>query len=152
VAWTLSHRKGAGLIESPRRGVYRITERGRQALSETATSNRVDLHFLSQFPEYRQFRSGEHGDAGSAAAAAPPTATEADAMVGTPTERIEAAYQELRRALAVDLLERVREQTPDFFEQVVLDVLEAIGYGGSREDAADRLGRSGRWRGRWGDP
>ncbi len=143
VAWTLSHMKGAGLIESPRRGVYRITERGRQAVSETDTSNRIDLRFLSQFPEYRQFRSAEHGDAGSAATVDPPAATEAAAVIGTPTERIEAAYQELRRALAVDLLERVREQTPDFFEQVVLDVLEAIGYGGSREDAADRLGRSG---------
>ena len=143
VAWALSHIKGAGLIESPRRGVYRITERGRQALSETDTSNRIDLRFLSQFLEYRQFRSAEHGDGGSAATVEPPTATEADALMGTPTERIEAAYQELRRALAVDLLERVREQTPDFFEQGVLDVLGAIGYGGSREDAADRLGRSG---------
>lgn len=143
VAWTLSHLKGAGLIESPRRGVYRIAERGRQALLETGTSNRIDLRFLSQFPEYRQFRSAERGDGGSAATVEPPTATESDALIGTPTERIEAAYQELRRALAVDVLERVREQTPDFFEQVVLDVLEAIGYGGSREDAADWLGRSG---------
>ncbi len=56
---------------------------------------------------------------------------------------MEAAFREMRRALAVDVLERVREQTPDFFEQVVLDVLQAIGYGGSRDDAAERLGRGG---------
>ncbi len=72
-----------------------------------------------------------------------PTAGQVDSPIGTPAERMEAAFREMRRALAVDVLERVREQTPDFFEQVVLDVLQAIGYGGSRDDAAERLGRGG---------
>ena len=54
-----------------------------------------------------------------------------------------AAYREIRAAVASDVLERVQEQAPDFFEQVVLDVLQAMGYGGSREDAAERLGRGG---------
>ena len=68
-------------------------------------------------------------------------ATEAESTA-TPEERA-AAYRELRTALAGEVLDRVREQSPDFFEQVVLDVLQAIGYGGPREDAAERLGRSG---------
>jgi restriction system protein len=61
----------------------------------------------------------------------------------TPEERAASAYRELRAALASDLLERVGEQSAEFFEQVVLDVLQAMGYGGSREDAAERLGKSG---------
>jgi restriction system protein len=142
VGWALTHLKGAVVIESPRRGVYRITERGRQLLAETPGTERVDLRLLSAFEEYRQFRSQEVGanDGPSPdTAIARPDAT----SVGTPTERIEAASRELRAALAADVLDRIREQSPEFFEQVVLDVLQAIGYGGSREDSAERLGRSG---------
>lgn len=87
-----------------------------------------------------QFRS-QDGEGTTATTATSPETVEPPA--GTPTERMEAAWRELRGALAAELLERVREQPPDFFEQVVLDVLQAIGYGGSRQDAAERLGRSG---------
>ena len=142
VGWALTHLKGALVIESPRRGVYRITERGRRVLTETPETERVDLRTLSAFEEYRRFRSQESsGDDGASAGTAgtTPDATSA----GTPTERIEAASRELRAALAVDVLDRVREQSPEFFEQVVLDVLQAMGYGGSRENSAERLGRSG---------
>lgn len=140
VGWALTHLKGAGLIESPRRSVYRIAERGRQVLADTPESERVDIRVLNAFEEYRQFRSqSDSDDTGGT----PTTSDEAEIVVGTPTERLESAYRELRGALALDVLDRVREQTPDFFEQVVLDVLQAIGYGGSREDAAQRLGRSG---------
>jgi restriction system protein len=61
----------------------------------------------------------------------------------TPEERIETAYRELRSALAAEVLDRVFDQSPEFFEQLVLDVLQAMGYGGSRDDAAARLGQSG---------
>lgn len=61
----------------------------------------------------------------------------------TPEERATSAYRELRDTLAADLVERVKEEPPDFFEQVVLDVLHAMGYGGRRDDAAERLGKSG---------
>jgi restriction system protein len=61
----------------------------------------------------------------------------------TPEEIIDAAYGELRSALADELVERVKAQTPEFFEDLVLDVLIAMGYGGTRADAAERLGRSG---------
>ncbi len=85
VAWALSHLKGASLIDSPTRGVYSITDRGQEILTETAETDRVDLRVLSAFPEHRQFRSPANEDAAT------------------------------RRALAVDVLERVREQTPDFW-------------------------------------
>jgi len=138
VAWALAHLKGASLTESPRRGVYRITERGHQVLADTSETNRVDLQVLSAFDSYRQFRAPN-----DAAQPTTPSPTLSEASTGTPTERMESAFRELRAAVASDLLERVREQSPDFFEQVVLDVLQAIGYGGLREDAAERLGRGG---------
>jgi restriction system protein len=139
VAWALSHFKGAALVESPRRGVYRITERGQHVLEETASTERIDLRVLSAYPEYRQFRSqdgDEVGGTSTTGAVLPAVAPGGEAAVGTPAERMEAAFREMRRALAVDVLERVREQTPDFFEQVVLDVLQAIGYGMVRLKAA----------------
>lgn len=141
VGWALTHLKGAALVESPRRGVYRITDRGQAVLTQTTALQRVDLRTLGAFDEYRQFRSHDEGDESSAGVTTIPTS--AEASTETPTERMESAARELRSALAADVLDRVREQAPDFFEQVVLDVLQAIGYGGSREDAADRLGRSG---------
>jgi restriction system protein len=70
-----------------------------------------------------------------------PTTTGGDEH--TPEKWIDSAYRELRSALAADLLDRVFEQPPEFFEQLVLDVLRATGYGGSREDAGERLGQSG---------
>jgi restriction system protein len=140
VGWALTHLKGAAAVEPPRRGVYRITERGTQLLVDIPETERVDLRVLNAFEEYRQFRSPD-GNAEDTTTTATPIDVEPAA--GTPTERMESAWRELRAALAAELLERVREQTPDFFEQVVLDVLQAIGYGGSRQDAAERLGRSG---------
>ncbi|GIU78911.1 MAG: hypothetical protein KatS3mg005_2149 [Bryobacteraceae bacterium] len=61
----------------------------------------------------------------------------------TPTERLEAAFRESRDALAADLLDRVKQASPQFFEQLVLDLLTAMGYGGSIEDAAKNVGRTG---------
>jgi restriction system protein len=61
----------------------------------------------------------------------------------TPHELIATAYRELRAALIAELLDSIRDQDPGFFEGLVLDVLRAIGYGGSRDDAANRLGQSG---------
>lgn len=140
VGWALTHLKGAVVIESPRRGVYRITDRGSRLLADTPEDQRVDLRLLSAFEEFRRFRSQdgaqENRDHHDGSDVTEPAA-------GTPTERMESAWRELRAALASDVLDRVREQTPDFFEQAVLDVLQAIGYGGLREDAAERLGRSG---------
>lgn len=141
VGWALTHLKGAAVIESPRRGVYQLSDRGREILAAAPEAERVDLRTLSGFDEYRQFRS-QAGDDSSRTTVVPPTEI-VEPTAGTPTERMQSAWQELRGALAADVLDRVCEQTPDFFEQVVLDVLQAIGYGGSRDDAAKRLGRSG---------
>jgi restriction system protein len=61
----------------------------------------------------------------------------------TPDEAIATAYQELRASLVQELLEKIRQSSPQFFEQLVVDVLLAMGYGGSQRDAGEALGKSG---------
>jgi restriction system protein len=139
VGWATTYLYRCGLLERPRRSVYRITDRGREILLQNPA--RVDLKVLAQFPEFAEFRQAQGGTSDL-----PKLGTEATteaAQDQTPEERIDSAYRELRAALAADVLERIYEQPPEFFEQLVLDVLSAIGYGGTREGAAQRLGKSG---------
>jgi restriction system protein len=139
VGWATTYLYRCGLIERPRRSVYRIAARGHDVLSENPT--RVDLNVLSQFPEFAEFRQAQ-GQTSDLPKLGTETTVEA-AQEETPEERVDSAYRELRAALAAEVLERVYEQPPEFFEQLVLDVLSAIGYGGTREGAAQRLGKSG---------
>ncbi len=135
VGWAATYLYRTKLIERPRRAVYRISERGRQVLEQNP--ERVDLGVLSQFEEFGEFRQAK----------TPSSDDEVSAPAGgdeqTPEERIDSAYRELRSALAAELLDQVFDQSPEFFEQLVIDVLHAMGYGGSRHDAAERLGQSG---------
>jgi restriction system protein len=140
VGWAITYLYRGGLLHRPRRSVYRITPRGESVLSEHP--ERVDNAVLDTFEEFRDFRSRDKAPAARPNRPAPgQVLLELD--VATPEERAAAAYRELRTALADELRDRVMEQSPDFFEQVVLDVLQAMGYGGSRDDAAERLGRTG---------
>ena len=138
VGWATTYLYQTKLIGRPRRAVYRITDRGRAVLAENPA--RIDLKTLAQFEELEEFRGKgkRHRHGGDEPPPPPPPEDE-----HTPEERIDAAYRESRSALAVELLDRVFEQTPEFFEQLVLDVLHAMEYGGSRDDAAERLGQSG---------
>lgn len=135
VAWALTHLYHADLLERPRRGVTRITERGRQVLDEQP--ERIDIGVLRTFEEYREFRSGgsDDDDDGSAPSRADDEAT--------PEEALEAAHQTLTDALAQELRNKLVESDPTFFEQVVVDVLVAMGYGGSHKEAGQRLGQTG---------
>ena len=141
VGWALTYLYRAGLCDRPRRSVYRINDRGRQILARHP--DRIDNAVLEGFSEFRAFRARDPDAPTSIRDPRAPAAPPPDDSSATPEERAAAAYRELRTALASEVLERVREQSADFFEQVVLDVLQAIGYGGPREDAAERLGRSG---------
>ncbi|MEZ5313293.1 MAG: restriction endonuclease [Thermoanaerobaculia bacterium] len=133
VAWAKSHFKRAGLIESVGRGVYRITDGGREVLASDPA--RIDLKFLDQFPGHREFRSGPKK-------ADEPTSATAESAL-TPQEHIALGYQQMRDELASALLQQVKDCSPEFFEQLVVDLLVAMGYGGSRQDAGQALGRSG---------
>lgn len=137
VAWALSYLKQFQLLESPRRGSYRIAERGRVVLAEGTA--RIDLAFLSRYPEYPGFRSPGHTQSEEPSVASH-SAPEAQL---TPDEQMRLGYSRLREALAAQLLERIGQGSPRFFEELVVDLLVKMGYGGSHEDAASVVGRGG---------
>ncbi len=139
VAWASTHMKQAGLLVKPRRGISRITDRGLAVLREHP--ERINMSVLEQFPEYIEFRTRSSGRPPDAAI--PDTGAAQRIDTETPEETIDAAYEQVRAALAEDLLGRLVERDDRFFEEVVLDVLVALGYGGSKPDAAERVGRSG---------
>lgn len=131
VAWARAHMKMALLIENPRRGIFRITGRGKSILEQSPPS--IDLKFLRQFSEYVDAREKPKSDASTV------TAEEAQ----TPEEQIEQAYETLRENLAGELLQQLKSASPSFFEKVVVDVIVRMGYGGSLKDAGQAIGRSG---------
>jgi restriction system protein len=142
VAWAHVYLKQAGLLSTPRRGVYQITDRGREVLA--APPEKITTAFLERFPEYLAFKARRSTEEAEAAAPAAPgnSAGEAEHGTLTPDEQIRAGYQLLRSSLAAQLLERVRQASPAFFEKMVVEVLVAMGYGGSQEDAAQVVGKS----------
>jgi restriction system protein len=141
-SWAHVYLKQAGLLKSSRRGVYQITPRGQQVL--TSPPDKITMDFLEQFPEYLEFKSRKRAVDGEAPTAATVQASHHGTQTTlTPDEQIRAGYELLRASLAAQLLERVRQASPAFFEQLVVDVLVAMGYGGSHEDAARVVGQSG---------
>jgi restriction system protein len=135
VAWARTYLKKAGLLDSTRRGFFRITERGGKVLSQKPS--RIDIEFLEQFEEFVQFRSIRKEKNHSEEAVFPETISQ------TPEELLESAYQKLREGLASELLQITKSCSPAFFEQLVVDLLVKMGYGGSRREAGQALGKSG---------
>ncbi|MBI4322615.1 MAG: restriction endonuclease [Chloroflexi bacterium] len=133
VGWARTYLKKAGLLESAARGTFRTTKRGLEVLAGEPTS--LDNKFLRQFPEFLEFqgvsrRAGKHEE-------------EVEPAGQTPQEILELGYQNLRRNLAQELLERAKKSSARRFEELVVDLLVAMGYGGSRKDAGQAIGRSG---------
>jgi restriction system protein len=138
VGWAKTYLKKARLLESPARGKFKITDRGREVLR--AKPDHIDHRFLEQFPEFVEFRATHRSPAlGNSDATQDLNPEEAL----TPEEALDTTYQLLRRSLAQDLLERVKTSSPRFFEKLVVDLLLAMGYGGSRKEAGHAIGRSG---------
>jgi restriction system protein len=139
VGWAKTYLLKAGLVGSPRRGLIRITDRGRQAV---ATTDRIDSRYLRRFPEFLEFQRGS-GVEDERTAEQPQSAPQAPAVETTPEELMEAGYRQLQNLLASDLLERVKVSPPTFFERLVVELLVKMGYGGSLADAGRAIGRSG---------
>lgn len=138
VGWARTYLKKAALIESPRRGVFKITQRGLDVLAEGVQS--LDSKYLARFPEFQEFqRASQTGD-DFVSSSVSIASTENEA---TPEEAIESAYQGLRQQLAQELLTRMLGCSPTFFEHLVVELLVKMGYGGSRKDAGERIGQSG---------
>jgi restriction system protein len=141
--WAHVYLKQAGLLQTVRRGVYQITDRGRQALRERPET--INNEYLRQFPEFlafieRIYSSESEGDGASRPSAASATG---EASSQTPDEQVREGYRRARSGVAAELLDRMRRMSPSSFEQLVVDLLVAMDYGGSHADAAAVIGRSG---------
>ncbi|MFP5077951.1 restriction endonuclease [Rhizobium sp. YIM 134829] len=139
VHWAKFYMSKAGLIASPARGRFVATEKGR-ALLATAPA-RIDVPLLLREPEFRAFYRNEGAAAGENEA--PTRPLDPPPAQTTPEEQIDAAHAALQAALRDELLQRILANSPAFFEQLIVDLLVAMGYGGSHKDAAAQLGRSG---------
>lgn len=154
VHWAKTYLKHTGLLVQPKRGQVTITERGRDVLRRNPT--RIDTALLQEFVEFREFLNRTRSTGGTPMAAAGVSVTTvlpgtgasvvpfpvAEA-VATPEEQIASASLALDEALRDALLARVLEGTPAFFEGLIVDLLLAMGYGGSRADAGEQLGGTG---------
>jgi restriction system protein len=129
------------LLESSRRGYFRITDRGREILKNPP--QKLNNEFLTKFPEFMKFRKDSRTAATRFGQDEAEVGVPEDPKAIPPNEALEGAYKAIREELVGDLLTKIGSAKAEFFEQLVLDVLVSMGYGGSRADAAKRLGRSG---------
>ncbi len=146
--WAKFYLSRAGLIDLPRRGSFTISELGRQLLARKP--ERIDLNLLLTYPSFATYyRSGRWGarrsatDSDGGGADASPESAAANESAVTPEEQIEVASTALHVALRIELLERIWQNSPAFFEEAIVSLLLAMGYGGSHRNAAEHLGRSG---------
>lgn len=133
--WASSYLKHAGLLDSTKRGYFKITQRGLEVLQRRP--QKINIDFLMQFPEFQQFREIKREKNGR-------EVIETD-VVGkqTPEELLEDGYQRIRQELAQELLSRIKSSSSRFFERLVVELLVKMGYGGSIKDAGQVIGRSG---------
>jgi restriction system protein len=138
IHWAKFYMSKAGLIDVPGRGVFTASAIGQQVLASGRTN--IDVDYLKTIPQfadyYRQYETGGGAGNNEGQLAISPSAEV------TPEEQIDAAHHLVTNALKADLLTRVLDQTPSFFERLIVELLVAMGYGGSHEDAARQLGKS----------
>ncbi len=136
VGWARTYMKKAGLLESPRRGYFLITDQGIQAAEQKPEM--INVKFLEQYPQFLEFKTKSNTKS---------TMIETDTTVPTeertPREVMEDAYVTIRSGLLGELLEQIMHSSPSFFERLVVDLLVRMGYGGTRKEAGKAVGGSG---------
>lgn len=136
VGWAKTYLKKAGLLDSPKRATFVITDTGLATLAKNP--DRIDARYLKQFPSFIEFQNAGRND----------TDTEEEVNTQEPSERtpeenLDKAYQRIRKSLASELLNKVVDLSPTFFERLVVELLVKMGYGGSIKDAGKAIGKSG---------
>lgn len=130
VSWARTYLQKSGLLQATRRGHFAITARGKEVLKKAP--QRVDNKILSQFPEFLEFQ-GKRRIKQAHGISTPETPREAMAIY----------YEQIRAALASELLATVKKCSPQFFERLVILLLVRMGYGGSLKEAGQAIGRAG---------
>ncbi len=135
--WACTYLTQAGLVTWVRRGTYQISARGEQVLRESPA--KIDLALLSRFPEFTAWINRSNGTDTTEDEQAPPLPS----ARATPAEQIQSGYDSLRSKVEAELIQRILAASPTFFEELVVELLVAMGYGGSIADAGRALGKSG---------
>lgn len=130
VGWARTYLVKAGLLDKPARGQIKITGTGLKLLAENPSE--INNKTLKKYPGFQQFIKVD-----------PSEPTTPETRIQTPEELIEEGYQSIRDSLAAELLSEVKTASPQFFERLVVELLVKMGYGGSRKDAGEAIGKSG---------
>ena len=126
ISWARLYLKKAGLLVNPQRGYFRITEQGLQVLQQNPES--IDSKFLAKFSK-SDFGSGTQDDQSLNAL---------DAKTKSPEDLMELGYKQIQTNLEQELLDTIKEKPPRFFENLITQLVEKMGYGSGRA-----VGRSG---------
>ena len=135
VAWAITYLVKANLLHRPKRAYFTITENGKDVLASNPAA--INRKYLEQFPEFVQFLKQKKVSKSSQVAESD------DSSAITPEERIGVAYDEITSEIESELIAKILDASPDFFERVIVNLLVAMGYGGSYEQAGEHLGKSG---------
>jgi len=133
--WASFYMLRAGLLNRPKRGWFRLAQRGAEALRSQEPINNKYLQRFEEFLEFVKLDARDDEDDGTTPILSIDTRT--------PEELLKQGYQQHHDSLAGEILAKVRNCSPPFFEGLVIDLLVAMGYGGSRKDAGKAVGRSG---------
>lgn len=136
--WARNYLSQAGLVEAVKRGHYRISPLGRDYLATNPAT--ITSESLRQFPKFLDFIARSQPKLPDATDVAPPTSPP---KLDTPEDLISNAFSQIENALASDLLEALQAMTPEQFEQLIVDLLLAMGYGGGDRSMGERIGKSG---------
>jgi restriction system protein len=144
IGWARTYLKQAGLLDTPRRGFLKITDRGNVVLLTNPPT--IDNKFLSQFAEFNEFRAkGRNKAIENTSMESKPQATgmiAEDIDATTPEEAFENAYERLKSELLAEIIDNLKSCGPALFEKIVIEVLVRMGYGGSLQDAGKAVGKS----------
>ena len=140
--WAKTYLKQAGLVTSTRRGFFKISDIGKSVLAERPS--RIDVDYLMKFPEFVAFRNRTSGSEASnenvEKNAKPATHFEGSQ---TPEEIMRARHLQLNSTLGEEMLDRIHNGTPAFFERLIVQLLLSMGFGGTATEAGRAIGRSG---------
>jgi restriction system protein len=135
VGWARTYLKKAGLVESTKRGFFKISNRGLEILKQNPS--KIDNKFLMQFTEFVEFHNVKKGEKQNNYS----QKTIVESL--DPMETLENAFQRIKGTLADDLLKEVKNATPVFFEKTVLKLLRKMGYGDLVGDSVEHTGKTG---------
>jgi len=132
LGWTRTYLKKAGLIDSPARALFVITDEGKKVLSENPAV--INDAFLKRYESFREFMNPDSGDGPD---------VNGGVSEETPQDKLDNAFKLIQSKLADDLMSEIMKQSPAFFEELVVNLLKSMGYGGAVQEAGMVIGKSG---------